>query len=92
MAKGHTDDTKLRNVEGGKGQPETTERREGGGTESVAASPFLDTGDELDETTVAECHTEDEIWCGDVTSRNVEEGQKESGGAETGDSRVRTRP
>lgn len=64
-----------------KGEPETAVRRKRSGGKSVTAGPLFDTGDELDETAVAECHTEDDVRRGDVPHVGIVEREDERGGA-----------
>lgn len=80
-------DAKLGNVEASERDPESAVRGESGGTESVTTGPFLNTGNDLGETTVAKGETEDDIGNSDVTGLAVEEGENEGG---TGKTFVRT--
>lgn len=66
-----------------KREPETTIRGESGSGKSVSADEFLNTGNQLSETTVGECHSHYDVGCGDSSSLDIVHGQDEGGGSET---------
>jgi len=71
------DNTSAGNEDACVGDPETTIRGEGGGTEGVAASKLPHASQELDETSYTDCHTDDDIRDGDVTGLDVVQGEDE---------------
>jgi hypothetical protein len=62
--------------------PEATIGREGGSTEGVAGSELPHTSEKLAQSSHTDCHTDNNIWCGDAPSAHVIEGKDQSGGGE----------
>lgn len=67
------------------GNPETTVGGESSSTESVAAGNLPHTGEELDETTVSEGDSDDDVGLSDTASSQVDQGQDEGGESEGGE-------
>jgi hypothetical protein len=63
--------------------PETTIRRQSSGTESVSDSHFPHTSEQLDETTITESETDDDVGSGETASAHVDGAQDESGERES---------
>ena len=78
------DNLKLGNVDAAEREPERAVRGESSGTEGVTASPLLDTGNDLGETTVAESETKNDVGVGDVAGLGVVERKNEGGTGEAG--------
>jgi len=65
------------NQDGGIAHPESTVRGERSGAKDVATGEFPHPGEELDETTSEDCHTNDDVGCCDPASLDIEEGEDE---------------
>jgi len=82
--------TKVRDEEGGKGQPETTVRSESSCAERVAGGEFPHSSSELSQTADETGHADDSVRDGNTASLDVEHG-KDKGGAREGEETERAR-
>lgn len=65
------------------GDPETTIRGQSSGTKSVTDSHFPHAGKQLNETTITESQSDDNVGSGDVASTHVDTAQHERGEGES---------
>lgn len=76
------DNAKLRNVENGERDPESSVRRESGSTKCVTGGKLPHTGQELAKTSVPKGHSENDVGSVDSSCLNVEQGEHEGSCAE----------
>lgn len=74
-------------VDDGVREPETTVRGQSSSTKGVTDGHLPHTSEKLDQTTIAECDGNDDVWFGDTSSLEVDEGEDEGGQRESGETK-----